>query len=220
MDNTTKGLCAGCGQCCLKGGPLLHIEDMPLVHGGHIFFSMLVTLRKGELAHNGVNNTLAPLKAEVIKIAGTQEQKYPWHCVLHDDSGCKLYPLRPAQCEALFCRDTSKLEAMYQLNLATREHLLAKAPAGWLELAHAHEEECSINVLADLLKDYKKSSADILQMVRYDRAFRELCVQKANMPAEALDCVLGRELEQFLRSLGFAVQGENLVMVSKSKFIL
>ncbi len=190
---------------------MLHIEDMPLVYEGHVLFSNLVTLRKGELAYDDVKSCLTPLKDEVIKIAGTMESTYNWHCVFHGEGGCNLHPLRPAQCAALFCKDTSQLEAMYKHNLASREHVLAKAPAGWAELARAHAEECSLQVLADLINDIHNNKSEILQMLRYDITFRELCIQKAHMPADVLNCVLGRELGQFLRSFGYVVQGENIV---------
>ncbi len=206
MDSTVKNLqgplCTQCGECCRKGGPLLHMEDMPLVYEGHICFSKLVTLRSGELAYDGVQDCLKPLENEVVKIIGTKEQAYPWHCVFHKGNVCALYPLRPAQCAALFCEDTASLEAMYEHNLATRANVLLHAPQGWQELAIAHEEQCSLQTLTKLLAEYAQHQDEILQLVRYDMAFRELCVQKAAMPENVLDCVLGRNLSHFLSSFG------------------
>ncbi len=219
--NKSLQRCTQCGECCRKGGPLLHIEDMPLVYEGHICLSKLVTLRKGELAHDDVTGCLTPLTQDVIKIAGTKEQDYAWHCVLHGANGCTLHPLRPAQCAALYCGDTSALEGMYKHDLATREHIFAKAghakvQYGWFELANAHAEECSFDVLAKLAADYKHNQEDILQMLRYDLAFRELCVQKAHVPADVLDCLLGRNLGQFLYSFGLEVRGKSLAQVGKN----
>ncbi len=215
-------LCRQCGQCCRQGGPLLHLNDMPLVREGHICLSKLVTLRQGELAYNAIKQSLSPLKAEVIKIAGTGEQAYPWHCVFHINNVCALYPLRPAQCAALYCEDSTALMAMYEHNRANRKDILTSQGQGWLELAMAHEEECPINSLIEYAANYQQAQSEILQMINYDQAFRELCIEKAQIPSKALNVVLGRPISNLLSGFGLALQVSNhkpvILRVGKSHY--
>ncbi len=208
--------CKQCGLCCQKGGPLLHQEDAPLLQQGHISFSQVLTLRAGELAFDPVYNKLIPLEEEALKIQGTQEPTHPWHCVFHKPQGCGLHPLRPAQCKALFCTDTSELESMYHMERATRADIFS-LQEGWLELAEAHEEQCPLHPLVgqaerlfenklDYAEEEQELSQQILQTVRYDLAFRELCCEKAHLSPNLLPCILGRPVHNFLQSVGFEVR--------------
>ncbi len=230
--------CTRCGQCCRKGGPLLHREDVYLLDEGHLNFAQLVTLRVGELIHDPIAQKLQPLEHEVIKIAGTNAPQYPWHCVLHNAEGCGLHPLRPAQCRALFCAQPEELQHMYTEGRLTRQDIFTSSPAtdGWLALTQAYEEECALSPLISLVETvFLRSELDmeimdnayiveaaeekILQCIRYDLAFRDLCVQKAGIKPEILSCLLGRPVHIFLRSLGVTVhsdkQGELTLLAAK-----
>ncbi len=210
--------CKQCGTCCQKGGPLLHKTDVALLAQGHMNFSHMLTLRAAELVHDPVYNKLIPLEEEAVKICGTGEQAFPWHCIFHTKQGCGLHPLRPTQCEALFCADTTALESMYHEERLTRHDILSheniSQQGGWLELAEAHEEQCPLRPLVSLaaaLHDAPSASEndslteELLQSVRYDLSFRELCVEKAGMDKAVLSFVLGRPVYVFVQSLGFAV---------------
>ncbi len=205
---TTNG-CKGCGTCCRKGGPTLHLEDMPLIRRGVLPLEALVTLRAGELARDDVAGTLLPLEEETVKVAGTGEPDAPWRCRFHGADGrCGIYADRPAQCRALLCTDTRALEQLYARARATRTHVLACAPEGWRELAEAHEEQCA---LAPLLSPARHADRDgdaadvLLEAVRYDLAFRELSVERAGVPSAVLPCLLGRPLAVLLEALGLAI---------------
>ncbi len=211
--------CKQCGICCQKGGPLLHKEDAPLWEQGSVDFSSLLTLRAAELAFDPVYNKLIPLEEEAVKIRGTEEQNNPWHCVYHKGKDCALHPLRPAQCKALFCTDTTELAAMYHAERASRADIFS-LHSGWLELAEAHEEQCPLRPLVaqaqrlyhDALhstEEKQELEQSILHTVRYDLAFRELCTEKGGMDAELLPCILGRPVHVFLRSLGLEVRQHN-----------
>ncbi len=240
------------------------MDDLPLIVRGKISCVQLVTLRKGELTFDPVLGELVPLEQEVVKIAGINSPKYPWHCVLHSQDGCRLHPLRPVQCKALFCQDASGIQDMYTKDRAERKHIfhaLARAGSaqgelelngqnhdtlplvqmqlnmeGWLELAHAHEEECPLLPLIALTETVflrheldmevmenaevvRLAEEKILQGVRYDLAYRDLCVQKAGVAHEFLPCLLGRPVHVFLRSLGITFytnsQGELSVRSAK-----
>lgn len=202
--------CHGCGTCCRQGGPALHGEDMDLVRKGVVHWNDLVTLRCGEAVHNQIEGTVQVLTRERIKIAGTGEQENPWRCHFHtEDQRCSIYEERPAQCRALFCEDTSGLEALYrQGNLLQRADLLEVAPAGWKALAQAHEEQCSLPQLIEaafLVGKQAAAAARVLEVVRYDLAFRDLCRERAGIPEDALPCVLGRPVHRWLEDFGLAV---------------
>lgn len=205
--------CSVCGTCCRKGGPVLHHQDLPLV-GQVLPLHLLVTLRAGELTYDPVTSKLVPLEAEVIKVAGTgfaQTPQNPWSCVfLEGEAHCRIYENRPAQCRALLCKDTKALEELYNEGRLTREDILAAAPAGWLALARTHEEDCSLLDLIELAPqalDNPQAEAALLEALRFDAAFRDLCAEKADMSPAVLPCVLGRPLADFLASFGLGIVG-------------
>lgn len=224
---STQADCSSCGTCCRKGGPVLHLQDSALV-GQHVPYTMLITLRAGELTYDPVTSHLVPLETEVIKVAGIGHclvesanhgasqasplgGSSPWTCAfLEGEAHCRIYAHRPAQCRALFCKDTKALEALYAEGRLTRKDILATAPAGWLDLAMAHEQDCSLAALIPLARQAltdPQADASLLEALRFDAAFRELCVEKAAMPAAVLNCVLGRPLADFLASFGLGVVG-------------
>lgn len=211
---TSVPTCTACGTCCRKGGPVLHRADADLLPRQILPLAALLTLRIGELTHDPVTGQLLPLEEEVVKVAGTGTEASPWQCVfLEGQSHCRIHADRPAQCRVLFCEDTAPLEELYKQGRLTREDVLAPAPhipAGWLDLARAHEEDCALLPLVPLARQaLTNSDAEkaLLEALRFDAAFRELCMTKAQVPAEVLPCLLGRPLHHFLSSFGLGVAG-------------
>ncbi len=197
--------CTQCGTCCRKGGPLLHDEDVTLLTKRHVHLHHLVTLRMGEWAHDPTQDTVRQLEAEVIKIAGTQEQGFPWHCILHTLAGCSLHPHRPAQCHALFCQDCTDLKALYAHNHLTRYDILTHLPhKGWIELISVHEEACSVRQFAELLA--QEQHEDVGHMIRYDEHFRALCLEKAQIPKNVLPFLFGRPLMRIVGNIRHAIE--------------
>lgn len=200
--------CSACGDCCRKGGPVLHSEDLPLLPN-LLPLNALLTLRAGELAFDPVTNELSPLTTEVIKVKGSKDAAAPWQCVfLEGAAHCRIYDSRPSQCRALFCRDTAALETLYQEGRLTRADILATAPQGWLALAQGHEDACDLMTLAPLAHSALEDSdaqARLLEALRFDAAYRDLCVSKAQVPPDHLDCLLGRPLSVFLESFGLGL---------------
>lgn len=214
MTDSPTPDCTACGTCCRKGGPVLHGEDARLVEQQILPLAVLVTLRVGELTFDPVTSQLLPLEEEVIKVAGSGAELAPWHCVLLEgESHCRIYADRPAQCRSLFCKDTSALEKLYTQRRLTRADILGlpHVPAGWLDLALAHEEDCNLLNLVPLARQVQQqvtgsaAAEQLLEALRFDTAFRELCIEKAHVPAEALPCLLGRPLADFLSSFGLGV---------------
>jgi hypothetical protein len=188
---------------------VLHRKDFTLLEEGVLPPAALVTLRAGELARDDVRGVLAPLPEEAIKLAG---KGGGWSC-LYLDAGsklCSIYAKRPAQCRALFCEDGSALAAMYEQGRLRRAEVLPLLHPDWLPLAGAHEAECLWARLAPLaLRAHCDAQAgrSLLEAVRFDQAFRELAVERAAVPAEALPLLFGRPLHTLLSGFGLALEG-------------
>jgi len=201
-----KPRCKACGECCRKGGPVLHREDLALPVAGALPPAALVTLRAGELARDDVLGALTPLSQEVIKLAGSGSG---WSCRYLDaaSGACSIYDERPAQCRALFCEDSSALAAMYDQGRLTRADVLPLLHPDWPALAGAHEAECAWERLAPLaLRAHCDAEAErvLLETARFDLAFRELAMERAAVPAEALPLIFGRPLHVLFSDFGLA----------------
>ncbi|MGE9986368.1 hypothetical protein [Desulfovibrio sp. SGI.169] len=148
-----------------------------------------------------------------------------------EGASCGIYDRRPAQCRALFCADTAPLEAMLAhggmldrraaLETLADQALHPVAPALCLELINAHDEACPAGralALAAALGFRPRGAltgggplsvgggeaarAELAGMVRYDAAFRELCVTRGGAPASWLPFLLGRPLTVLLAEVG------------------
>ena len=188
---------------------MLHREDIALLEQGALPTAALVTLRAGELARDDVRSTLAPLPEEAIKLAGRGGS---WSCCYLDTASnrCFIYAERPAQCRALFCGDASALEAMYERGRLTRADVLPVLHPAWLPLAREHESACAWARLAPLaLCAHRDAGAGriVLEAVRFDHAFRELAVERAAVPPDALTLIFGRPLRSLLADFGLALAG-------------
>jgi Fe-S-cluster containining protein len=230
----TQGQCSCCGVCCEKGGATLQAEDMALVAAGVLPPRVLVTVRAGELAYDEAQQRLAPRATEMIKLAGTGENAHPWHCVFHRaDKLCGIHAQRPAQCRALFCRNTAALEALYAQGQATRQDVLRFLPVAfardWFAVLQAYEEHCSMTALVpcalaarqaldaaapaqNTVAQVKQQSPEqaqateaLLHYVHYDHAFREACCRKGGIDAADLPFLLGRALPCVLEGFGLAL---------------
>ena len=215
MDETGKRTeCERCGTCCCKGGPTLHEADLALVEQGVIALDQLFTLRKGEIVENQIQGERMFLDEELVKVKGTGGK---WTCVFfrEEDTSCSIYGNRPQECRAFKCWDTAELEALYEKDRVTRQDLYTRA--GWeLDLAAEHERRCSLVRLRELgvaLVKARKAGEDrtaiqneLLEMVRYDEALRDLTSDRAGLSRESLDCLFGRPLVDVAVGFGLHFQ--------------
>jgi Fe-S-cluster containining protein len=197
-------LCSRCGECCRKGGPALHREDLPLLRTpGGPDLADLVTLRAGEPVLDQVRGRVEPLATEIVKLRGRDGS---WTCLFYrdQDAACAIYEARPLECRVLSCRDTRELERLYARDRLTRRDIL---PAGHplLDLVAEHEQRCPVSGYAGLLEseapgDRRRRDA----MLAWDREVRLLVTEKSGMDPAILDFLFGRPLEQLAPALAAA----------------
>ncbi|CCO22409.1 YkgJ family cysteine cluster protein [Maridesulfovibrio hydrothermalis] len=200
--------CKQCGICCRKGGPALHIQDLPLLKEANgLDLTDIVTLRKGELAYDQPEGAVVPLREEILKVKGTGGE---WVCKFLAPSSqvCRIYKNRPLECQTLFCGDPDPLLKIYDKDRLSRKDIL---PEGHpvLEIIEEHDKKCSpekmAQLAADILKEWDDSQemqADLREMLIYDKSIRELVVEKSGLPAESMDFFFGRELGRLLSGYG------------------
>ena len=193
--------CRQCGTCCRKGGPALHVEDSPLLEEGIIQLQDLVTFRAGELVRDTSNNGVVPLPAEIVKIAAPAgSRRDDWTCrFLMEDNRCFIHEKSPAECKALFCDDPKALLGMHGKERLDRKAILEllSAPQWLMDAVEAHEARCSYASLIELasrLEEQEEARKELVEVVEYDRAFRELVVEKGKVSKEMLDFLFGRPL--------------------------
>ena len=201
--------CRQCGTCCKKGGPALHAEDMGLLISGVLQLQDLCAFRTGEFVRDTSNGRIVPLPAEIVKIAPPfRARPDDWTCrFLTGDNRCFIHGSKPAECEALFCEEPSALLAMQDHERLDRIKILKelKTPAWLADSVEAHEERCAYGPLAELagqMADDKESRQAFLHVVEYDRAFRDLIVEKGRVKPEMLDFLFGRPLMKTIIMFG------------------
>jgi len=196
-----QNTCRQCGTCCRKGGPALHKDDAPLLKKGILQLQDLCTFRAGELVRDNSNQRIVPLPDEIVKIAAPYGARPDdWTCrFLTGDNRCFIHETAPAECKALFCDDPTALLSMHGEDRLDRKQILEmlRAPQWLLDSVEAHEERCSyagLTELASHLEENEAARRALVQVVEYDRAFRDIIMEKGKVQKEILDFLFGRPL--------------------------
>lgn len=199
--------CLRCGVCCQKGGPALHGQDLALVRGGQLPWEDLITIRRGELAHNPLSGKVEPVPVEIVKIRGTGQE---WCCCYYDPAsrGCSIYGRRPLACGALKCWQPEETLALVGRDLLSRLDILEEAdPLRPFVLEHERLCPCpDMGEVRNKLTDQADSGLRSLEdQVNIDLAFRNRLVQEFNLPLAQEIFLFGRPLFQLLQSFGVLV---------------
>jgi len=201
--------CRRCGQCCLKGGPALHLEDLPLIVAGVLKRAHLVTLRVGEPVHENVAGKVAELDSEIVKIAGSG---VGFACRFHDREGkaCLIHENRPSECRALFCEDTSGIEALYARDRLTRADIMDTGGGLW-ELVAFHDQAFPAAMAAALARqasDGRRRALETLgELVEAEQSFRRAFLERTGATPEELDFYFGRSLARICAPFGVKFGG-------------
>jgi Fe-S-cluster containining protein len=206
--------CRRCGACCLKGGPALHAEDLPLfAEQGPLGLAHVVTLRAGEPAFDQLRGEVRPLAAELLKLRGTGSA---WTCTLydHETRACTLYEARPAECRALDCRDASALAAMYEVNRLTRKDFFASGH-GLLAVMAEHDALVPAGRIQSLARALRAGGQDALdagetlvRMALADLAFRKALAERAGVAPDVHDFFLGRDAAALFAAAGLHLRAD------------
>jgi Fe-S-cluster containining protein len=215
MRKTSKEItsCKRCGTCCTKGGPALHVEDRQIIMAGHIRTEHLITIRKGELTRTPDSEGLHSIQHEIVKIAG---KRGSWECLFLDkaESSCMIYEHRPLECRILKCWDTAELSSVIGKDPLKRADIIdPENPIS--KLIDAHEKECSIQEMEDLLSslsdkdDNSTCLKKLEELVQKDLIIRDVAVSELALPLSVEVFMLGRPLFKLLSGRGISVQEKN-----------
>ncbi len=193
--------CKRCGTCCIKGGPVLHTEDLLLIKNKTIRLDQLVVIRKAEPAYNPVSDAVEPASCEMLKLQGKSGS---WECLFYDDAlkSCTIHDSRPLECRLLQCQDPAALLAVTGIDCLSRQDIIEpNDPAQ----AYLHEfAECSWEKFNSLLaKPAPHSLQDAEKILRADLFLRQQAIER-------LQLSLAQELFYFGRPMFQAFSHPNV----------
>ena len=199
--------CYRCGTCCTKGGPALHSQDLDLVKDGLLVRSALITIRKGELAHNPRTDAVGPVSCELVKIRGKAGK---WSCLFYDEStkGCTTYQCRPFACTLLKCWDPKELLDIVEKDTLSRFDILEETEPMYstvLEYERLFPCPDMLDIASWTVDDFKVKGIGLEKVVNDDLNFRDHLVREKNLELNEELFLFGRPLFQLLQSLGFSV---------------
>lgn len=199
--------CKQCGICCTNGGAALHGADISLLRQGLIPRRDLITIRKGEFAHNPVSNTIQATKSEIVKLRGTAQE---WTCCYYDpvSKGCRIYDNRPLACSTLKCWDPKESLELVGSDLLTRLDIL-EGDDFLQAMVRDYENTCPLPDFTALSHDLERQAAETLAYleasVNRDLEFRNQAVAQSVTVLEEEMFLFGRPLFQLLQPFGLGV---------------
>jgi Fe-S-cluster containining protein len=213
QESGTKKACDRCGTCCVKGGPSLHSEDLPLLESSRLRPEHLVTIRRGEPVFSLGGEKPEPAASEIIKLKGSGTE---WICLFFQkkNAECTIYQNRPLECSRLKCWDTADLEKIAGRNLLRRSDLMAPGNPVLSYIA-THEEKCSLENLDHLLvsvknRDSQKESLEELSLlVNMDLAIRSQACERLRLNVDLELFCFGRPLFKILEEFSICLQEES-----------
>lgn len=202
--------CVQCGECCRRGSPTLHIEDLELLKEGRISWDQLVTLRQGEPVRSPLQPKIFFLLDERIKL---REKPETQECVFLESSTdrCSIYTDRPLQCRAQACWDGSAAKQLAEQAYLTRRDLFAHVEL-LLDVIAKHHERCSFAKLQEAVKrveqDGENAAHKLVELLAYEDHFRNFFSEQFNIPRDNLDLIFGRSFAELVPIFGLQVEVE------------
>jgi len=202
--------CVQCGECCRKGSPTLHLEDLELLRLGNIPWSQLIALREGEPAYSPFDEEPFLVSSEYIKV---REKSGSSACVFLDDqtSQCRIYRDRPVQCRAQNCWDAAPARQLSRLPYLSRNDIFGEVELLG-DIIAEHDLRCSFKKLSEAfasLAEGEGSAVDrVLEQLAYEDHYRHFFRERLNIPEDTLDLVFGRSFVDLAPLFGFRVVTE------------
>ncbi len=199
--------CVACGECCRRGSPSLHVEDLELLEQGNIPWRDLVTLRCGEPVRSPYQQTILQLDDERVKI---REKPGSRECLFFDGETdqCLIYGNRPTQCRAQACWDPKAALGLKKTPYLTRFEIFQGVDL-LLDLIEEHDRRCSFEKLQKAFEHLREtrgeSVEEVLQLLSYEDHFRRFLGSQLNIPDENLELVFGRTFADLVPLFGFRI---------------
>jgi Fe-S-cluster containining protein len=208
-----RSSCLRCGTCCLKGGPVLHYEDIKLFREGHIGYQHVVTIRRGEMVYDPAKDKSEPGSKEMIKVSGKDGS---WACVFYneEENSCGIYQNRFLECRVLKCWDTSGILSVIGRNTIHRFDIMNHDDPV-VDMIKSHEEACSPYEMESLLaalsagKDRKKTLERLSELVHKDRSIRSFALTELELKKEYEHFIFGRPISRILEERGISVMEQS-----------
>ena len=202
LTMTKQTSCKRCGTCCIKGGPVLHRDDLPLLEKHFLSLDHLIVIRAGEPAYNPIDDCVEPASVEMIKICGKGAS---WQCVFYDpvQSSCTIHPNRPLECRLLMCWDTKEIVEINGKECLRRNDLVQNDDR-LLSYMDTHEKKCSYKVAlrhVDHLSDPQLRQEALIQLktiLTEDLAIREEVINRFQLSLQKELFYFGRPMFQVI----------------------
>ncbi len=174
------------------------MEDLELVESGKLPIHHLFTIRKGEPARDNIRNRICYAGEDIIKI---RSRKGVTACLFYNsaDHACEAYSFRPLECRVLKCWDNTEIINIYENQRLSRKDILDGSPKLW-ELVTVHQETCDYENIGQAVKE--KDMDTVAYLLSYDRAYRDLVVEKGLLEAAVLDFFFGLPLSVTIKRFG------------------
>jgi Fe-S-cluster containining protein len=202
--------CLMCGECCRRGSPTLHVEDLSLLREGKIPWDALYTLRRGEPVHSPFKDELFFLLDERIKL---REKPGGRECLFldGDTQECTIYAERPLQCRAQACWDPKPGEELTAQPYLTRRDIFSEVEILW-DLLEEHDRRCAFEKLSAAFKALEETRGQavdqVLELLAYEDHFRNFVAEKLSIPRSQMELVFGRSFADLVQVFGFRVETE------------
>jgi Fe-S-cluster containining protein len=202
--------CVQCGECCRKGSPTLHLEDLDLLQQGKIPWNQLITLRAGEPAYSPFDEKPFLVLTEYIKL---REKRGSQTCIFLDDrtSLCSIYRDRPLQCRAQACWDAKPAKQLSSLPYLSRNDIFGEVEL-LRNIIAEHDLRCSFEKLSEAFSNLTGSDestvARILEQLAFEDHYRNFFKEQLNIPEDTLDLVFGRSFIELVPLFGLRVVTE------------
>ncbi len=216
-----EDVCLRCGDCCLKSSPTLAAADMRLFQQDILSWTEVYTLRQGERGVDPRTGEVKPIAGERLKI---KEHSATKNCLFYatNPNRCLIYEHRPEQCRAQFCHRREEELPPPTTDFLTRAAFFSHHPELW-QLITTHEEKCAIarleQTLEHLADNQEEASDALFEMLHFDHYLRQHLLTDWEIPAGALDFLLGRPLSQILRHYGLIAEmtGEGVFRLTRGR---
>ncbi len=214
--------CKRCGTCCIKGGPVLHRDDLPLLEKHILSLDHLIVIRAGEPAFNPIKGWVEPASSEMIKIAGKGTS---WECIFYDQvqSSCTIHKNRPVECRLLKCWDTKEIAGISGKECLCRHDLL-QGDDQLIDYMAAQEKKCSYVAALQYIEHLSKKRLQhealhkLKALLTEDLAIREKAINRFQLSLQKELFYFGRPMFRVITHPQLAitiVAGELQLTISK-----